>query len=252
MVQMYVNPQQIQYQERKHISRQRTKGGYVLQMWGEELGQLSISGTTGSSGVEGINILEDVYRSEQLAYDPYALAFAAEADARSELDPFGIGNPGGNLLGLGGSLLGSAVDTTLGMMNSAIATGSPSVQRPKPTLASLAFSVEMYWSGWVFRGFFQDFRVDERADRLGLFDYNMTFVYTQRRGLRTNFLGWHRSPVNGPSDSDPQSGAPHSYQGLQAQPDTPVNNVNSDVNALDEILETGKGIVSNVERLFGF
>lgn len=243
VVQMYINPQTMRYQERKHLSRQRTKGGYVLQYWGEELGQLSIQGTTGSSGIEGINVLQDVYRSEQLAFDPYALAFAAEADAQSELDIFGIGSPTGRLLGLG-------AEAGLGMLNSAIATGSPSVQRPKPTLASLAFSVEMYWSGWVFRGFFQDFSVDERADRLGLFDYNITFIYTQRRGIRPNFLGWHRSPVHGPSNSDPQFGTPYSYQGLRAQSITPANNVNSDVNALEQILESGKGIAGSVEQLF--
>jgi hypothetical protein len=71
----------------------------------------------------------------------------------------------------------------------------------------------MYWSGWVFRGYFADFRIEERADNLGLFNYSMNFVYTQKRGYRTNFLAWHRSPTNGPSDSDPEFGTPYSYNG---------------------------------------
>lgn len=66
-IEMYINPQNITLTSRKEISRVRTKGGYFAQYWGEDFDTISISGTTGSSAIEGINVLRDIYRSEQLA-----------------------------------------------------------------------------------------------------------------------------------------------------------------------------------------
>src|SRR5260221_7430062 len=78
IVNMYINPQRITYNDRKVIDPQRTKGGYVVQYWGEELTILNISGHTGSSGIEGINVLHEIYRAEQLNFDPIALTMAAD------------------------------------------------------------------------------------------------------------------------------------------------------------------------------
>jgi hypothetical protein len=209
IVEMYINPQNITYQEKKHISNVRTKGGYILQYWGEEMGTIALNGTTGSSGVEGINVLYDVYRNEQVNFDAFALTVEAAQEAeqlRNELD----GSPL-SLLSGAENLLNTAQDRFFDNVNNIIETGSSNVSRPKPTLASLAFSVEMYWSGWVFRGYFTDMRVEEKADRIGLFDYSMNFTVTQRRGFRTNFFAWHRSPTDGPSNSDPRSGVPYSF-----------------------------------------
>ena len=69
IVKMYVNPASIDYRYSKNINQERTKGGYNLQYWGEELTTLAIRGTTGSSGIEGINVLEEIYRAEQYAFD---------------------------------------------------------------------------------------------------------------------------------------------------------------------------------------
>jgi len=66
-IEMYINPQNIQIQSRKEINRVRTKGGYFAQYWGEDFDQIVIGGTTGSAAIEGINVLRDIYRSEQLA-----------------------------------------------------------------------------------------------------------------------------------------------------------------------------------------
>lgn len=66
-IEMYLNPTQIQITEAKIINPVRTKGGYVVQYWGEELTKVQISGSTGSGGIEAINVIRDVYRSEQLA-----------------------------------------------------------------------------------------------------------------------------------------------------------------------------------------
>lgn len=216
IVDMYINPQSIDYQFKKHITNQRTKGGYVLQYWGEELTQLNIRGTTGSSGIEGINVLHDIYRAEQISFDPFALSLAADRFAENQGSSI-LGSGGSSVSDLVGGVIGEAGADILGLASNAIESGSVDATRTSPTLASLAFSVEMYYSGWVFRGYFNNFSVNERADRLGLFDYNTTFTVTQRRGLRQNFLGWHRSATSGPSNTDPLHGTPHTFEGVSSE-----------------------------------
>lgn len=223
MVQMYINPQNITISDQKGIVSQRTKGGFVLQYWGENLIEVSLRGTTGTSGIEGINVLRDVYRNEQLAFDPYALYLASKNKQDSIVgDVFGIESALGSFadsftslgdLFSGGSnniLDGGGIGSIFGIAEQA---SVQSVRKP-PTLASLAFTVEMYWSGEVYRGFFTKFSVTESVDRLGLFDYDISFTATQRRGLRRNFLAWHRSAISGPSNSNPDFGTPYSFSSL--------------------------------------
>jgi hypothetical protein len=68
------------------------------------------------------------------------------------------------------------------------------------SLAQMAFSVEMYYNGAVYRGYFTQMTVTERAENFAL-DYSMNFVVTQRRGYRLNYQPWHRS-AGGPSKYD--------------------------------------------------
>jgi hypothetical protein len=227
IVEMYVNPQSIKYNDKKHIpSPTRTRGGYIIQYWGEELGTVSISGITGSSGVEGINVLYDVYRNEQVSMDALALATQAARDQQSTggiLDAFASSD---NFLEGAGNLIGAGVDSLFDSVTNVIESGNIDPGTPKPTLASIAFQTEMYWSGWVFRGYFTSMSVSESADKLGLFDYTMEFTVTQKRGLRLNFMPWHRSAVHGPSNSDPAFGPPYSFSTLDDP--IPRQNVNDD------------------------
>ncbi len=242
IVDMYINPENITTSDKKIITNQRTKGGYVLQYWGEDLTTLSIKGTTGSSGVEGINVLFDIYRGEQLAFDPFALALSAALDRNQSNDSL-LGSSPGEILG---SLSASIGQDILDMTSNALQSGSVSPTRPTPTLASLAFSVEMYWSGWTYRGYFTDFVLTESAQKLGMFDYSMTFMATQRRGFRSNFLGWHRSPTNGPSNSDPISGVPHSISQLvPSQSFEPGRQVNQPVISTDDRLISSRGYIGD-------
>lgn len=222
VVEMYINPQSLDQQLKKHIKQQRTKGGFIIQYWGEELTTLNIQGTTGSSGVEGINVLYDVYRAEQLAFDPYALALASDRSREQSNELFNQG------IGLS-DFIDAPGQTFLNLIGNAVETGSARPTRMKPTLASLAFSVEMYYSGWVFRGYFSDFSFSESADRIGLFNYTMNFVVTQRRGIRNNFFGWHRSATHGPSNSDPEFGVPHSFSSLAPSQVREANRQNVEV-----------------------
>ena len=66
-IEMYLNPSSIDIQSSKLINSSRTKGGFIIQYWGEELTNIAIRGQTGSGGIEALNVIRDIYRSEQLA-----------------------------------------------------------------------------------------------------------------------------------------------------------------------------------------
>lgn len=243
IVDMYVNPKSVQYKYGKLINKTRTKGGYALQYWGEEMPNLLVQGTTGTSGIEGVNVLLDVYRNEQLMFDPYAIMLEAARD-KAEQESFDnelFGN--GGILGLEGG--------TLGALNEAASMASDFLSsaqnrnilnsRNKPTLASMAFTVEIYWCGEVYRGFFEDFSFTESVDHLGIFEYTFNFKVTQKRGFRTNYLAWHKSPTNGPSNWS-AGGPPLSYGTLQGS-NSNVGRVqrfaiNANINVLNSVAET--------------
>jgi hypothetical protein len=197
-VQMFINPQNISYNHKKLITKDRTKGGYTLQYWGEDLSTLNISGTTGSSGIEGINMLYEIYRAEQYAFDAVGLTMAANnsaADISNNLST-AIGGAVGQLIG--GTPFASGANSA-GLLGGILGLDSPNntlSARNIPTLASLAFAVEMYYNGWVYRGFFENMTINERADNF-LLDYSMVFTVTQRRGYRTNYFPWQENPSAG-------------------------------------------------------
>lgn len=211
-VSMFINPQMITYNNKKAISKDRTKGGFALQYWGENLTTIKITGNTGSSGIEGINMLYEIYRAEQLSFDSVGLALAgnnAAADLSNNLS-VGIGGALGQTIG-GSNLIAPSSGGILGGilgMDSPNAMLSP---RNIPSLATMAFSVEMYYNGWVYRGFFEDMNVTESADDF-LLKYDINFTVTQRRGYRTNYFPWQKSPASGPSNYT----TPNSFNGTTA------------------------------------
>ena len=236
IIQMYINPQQVRYNYSKNIESQRTKGGFVIQYWGEALTILDISGTTGTSGIEGINVLLDIYRNEQLAFDPYALYLAAKQNQ----DTFA-----GDVFGVGSAF--NSGEHFLEALAGASQEAFPQTTKPAPTLASIASQVELYWSGEVWRGYFNSFSVTESAQNIGMFDYEIKFTVTQKRGIRRNFFAWHRSAVSGPSDSDPNFGVPRSFSNLvNAEINPPARQEQKSL--INQFESTAKGI----EELFNF
>ena len=208
---MFINPQNITYNHKKLITKEATKGGFTLQYWGEDLSVLNIQGTTGSSGIEGINALYEIYRSEQLSFDAVGLMLAANnasADVANNLVQ-GLGGALGQTIG-GSNLTAQAGGA--GLLGGVLGLDSPNNMlsaRNIPSLASLAFAVEMYYNGWVYRGYFNSMTVTERADNF-LIDYTMEFTATQRRGYRTNYFPWSESPTSGPSSYN----TPTSFNGV--------------------------------------
>jgi hypothetical protein len=215
IVRMYVNPNSISYSDKKLITKDRTKGGYTLQYWGEELTSINISGTTGSSGIEGINVLHEIYRAEQYAFDGVGLTLAANnaaADVANNLVS-GVGGALGKAVGglFGASDQGAAAAGGAGLLGGILGLDSPNnslAAKNIPSLGQLAFTVEMYYNGWIYRGFFENMTVNERADNF-LLEYQMTFTATQRRGYRLNYFPWTRSAKDGPS----QYASPNAFSG---------------------------------------
>jgi len=183
-VKMSINPKQIQITEKKEIGEVRTKAGFILQYAGEHLTSISITGTTGSAGIEGINILREVYRAEQFAFDRIA----------SELERTG---PLAEMLLLTRGVVDAGMSTNnAGNIGDAIQLSLNAFNNPFPTLASLAVNIELYFQGELFRGYFKDFVVTESAEQVGLFDYTMNFTAHSRQGIRRNFMPWHQQPFS--------------------------------------------------------
>jgi hypothetical protein len=215
-VRMFVNPSAITYNHKKLITKDRTKGGYTLQYWGEELSVLNISGTTGSSGIEGINVLYEIYRAEQYSMDTVGLSLAANnasADVANNLI-----NGAGGALGNGiNQLFGgapndpSATAAGAGLLGGILGLDSPTnnlAAQNIPSLAALAFTVELFYNNIIYRGYFDSMTVNEKASDF-LIDYQMVFNVTQTRGFRQNYFPFTHSAKDGPSSYS----TPYSFSG---------------------------------------
>lgn len=208
IVRMYINPNSLTFTHKKLIEKARTKGGFTLQYWGEDLTTINLTGTTGSSGIEGINMLYEIYRAEQYGFDAVGLsldAHNAAADVANNL----VNAAGGAIGGLFGGDTAQAMGA--GLLGGILGMESPNnnlSNKNISSLAELAFSVEMYYNGAVYRGYFENMTVTEKADNF-LHEYQINFVVTQKRGYRLNYMPFHKTPNEGPS----QYGTTNSFNG---------------------------------------
>jgi len=205
-LQIYINPQSIDIKESKLVSHTLAKGGYIVQYWGEELPVMSVEGTTGSGGIEAINILRDIYRSEQLTMRRVLLSRANRFgdDTNTAIENSSSATTAAGLL--------EAIDTFAGGAATDIVEGTRSAIEEVtdaflgisddsskiglvPSLGAFAISVDIFFQGVKYRGFFKDFSARESADSPGLFNYSFTFMITRIMGKRQNFMPWHRSPT---------------------------------------------------------
>jgi len=179
LISMYINPTRMEIQSQKQINEQRTKGGFIIQYWGEMLDTLSLSGTTGSGGVEGIQILRDIYRSEHQRIQNLKMDFGRLLSA--ELQRQYTADEVDELASIGLTRLPStSSDSKIGRLTS--------------SLGEQAASVVMHYQGASYRGYFTSMTITESAERIGLFDYAIQFKIVSTVGYRRNFLPWHRDP----------------------------------------------------------
>jgi hypothetical protein len=203
-VQFYLNPQSIDIKENKLVNHTLAKGGYIVQYWGEELPVMSVNGTTGSGGIEAIEVLRDVYRHEQHAMERILLRRAQNfaANATETLEDTSSATAQAGLVTAVDRLFNDAATNIIEGTKSAIEeiteawTGISDDTNKKvgliPSLGAFAVSIEIFFQGVKYRGFFKDFGFQENAQSPGLFDYSFTFMITKRTGRRKNFMPWHR------------------------------------------------------------
>ena len=124
-------------------------------------------------------------------------------------------NPVSNIVQSGlDSVLGSTGGTVLGGLLGIDQAQENLVPKNMPSLAQYAFTVEMYYAGVVYRGYFKTMNITESADNFN-FQYTITFTATQKRGYRVNNFGWQRSPntanVYSPAEYSDSNVAQNSY-----------------------------------------
>lgn len=235
-VQMYINPENFVIRESKQITETRTKGGFVIQYWGENLTKITLSGTTGSSGVKGINVLRDIYRSENRGFELIASQLVGDIEqVKSGLNVSGASAAGLNTL---------LEDTALELQKRNFLL--------RPSLASLAVNVLLFYQGVQYKGFFNDFTVTEGVTKLGLFDYNISFTATETRGQRKNFLGWQKEPTADDIPGQLINGignAVRGFFGLQHQPPESFHPANAPYSFGQTSLAPSLGVqLTNQER----
>ncbi|MCZ2224571.1 MAG: hypothetical protein LC122_13180 [Chitinophagales bacterium] len=205
VIKMYNNPSQIVYNNSKIIKKQQTKGGFTLQYWGNELSTMRISGTTGSSGVEGINLLYEIYMAEQYVMDGVGVDISGKNAAAQDLVNSGL-NSIANATGLSAlagnnDTISSIAGLASGLLNNGL-DQSNIIPVAIPSIAQYAFTVEMYYDGKVYRGYFDNMNITESANDY-LWNYDINFVVTQERGYRTNYFPWHKNPKAAPTRYNP-------------------------------------------------
>lgn len=232
-VQMYINPENFVVRDSKQISETRTKGGFVIQYWGENLTKLTLSGTTGSSGIRGINVLRDIYRSENRGFELIAKQTVAD-----------IEQVGSNLSLTNGPDIGTALeDTALELQKRNFLL--------RPSLASMAVNVLLFYQGVQYKGFFNDFTVTEGISKLGLFDYNISFTSLETRGQRKNFMAWHKEPMANDIPGQLINGIGNAIRGtfgLAQQPPESFHPATAPYSFGETSLVSSLGILNNQER----
>jgi len=195
IIKMYINPQAINFTDTKIITQEKTKGGYSISYFGEELTNIQITGNTGSSGIEGINVLHEIYRAEQYLFDQNATLInsvnnqSPVSTMTSYLGQQLGGNVGGDIANAVNNISGINDPMNMTQLN----------PRTMTTLADIAFGVELYYSGWIYRGYFKNMTISETAEFL--IGYTISFIATGKRGYRTNIHPFQHSP-DGPSNYD--------------------------------------------------
>lgn len=208
VIPIYINPDSLNIQSGKIITETLTKGGYSVQYWGEQLTEIQAGGTTGSGGIEAINILYAVYRNEIIQFNKILLDRATSLSnvAQTNLNNTSTATASAGIASILDDLTQGGFSDIVDGTTSAIqaitdaATGvvenNPNSVELVPSIGAFAVNMILYWQGEKFTGYFKNFRVDENANSPGIFNYQFTFTVTKRSGTRTNFMPWHRSPTD--------------------------------------------------------
>jgi hypothetical protein len=136
---MLINPTNINHGKASSVFSSYTRNGYITQLWGANQDLISSTGKTAAFMVEGIG-LTNVARRRSFSYVNFlSLLYAYRNNGYQFLDPV------------------SFKDTLTRVVN-------------------IIHGVELSYDNQTFMGHFNNFTLDESADRPYLFDYNYEFV----------------------------------------------------------------------------
>jgi len=207
VVPLYINPSTITTNYTKNISESQTIGGFIIQYWGDKITTMSISGTTGSGGIDAINILYDIYKSEQKSFQKTLikrqqelLDKAAENNQYLNSTPSRLEAIDQVLFGGAISEIASGVSETMDYFRASVTGEGLDNKNSKttlmPTLSAFAVSLEMHYQGRINRGYIDSMNVTESANSPGHFDYTISFKSLKEYGERKNFMPWHTNPYD--------------------------------------------------------
>jgi hypothetical protein len=204
IVPLYINPSQVQTNYAKNISETQTIGGFIIQYWGDKITTIAMSGTTGSGGIDAINILYEVYKSEQTSFRNLLII------RRQKLEKALRESTGGTedlniaqaldqvLLNGAFSEIANGWSESMDYFKMAINGESPDTKNKSlelmPTLSAFAVSLEMHYQGKVNRGYIESMNVTEDGNNPGHFNYSIQFKSLKEYGERNNFMPWHINP----------------------------------------------------------
>lgn len=216
VIPFYINPNNLDFNDKKLIQKNLTKGGFSIQYWGEDLTTINVSGTTGSGGIEAAYILRDVYRHEQLQMNRILLDRLREAQEAANQALQNADTPPATFYNTIDQLTGGAISQIVDGTSSIIAAVTDAFNGNlnteviekiylTPTPAAFATSIDLYFGGERYRGYFDSFTIKENAESPGIINYTFGFTITRRWGNRKNYMPWHRNPRNISGNPSPAS-----------------------------------------------
>ena len=157
--QLLINPTSMNHGKTSTVNSSYTREGYVTQVWGVNQGLITSNGTTAAFMIEGGG-LTNTARRRSLAYGNFlSFLFTYRNNGYQFYDP---------------TALKQQLTRVIGLIH----------------------GVEMIYDNQTFMGHFNNFTIDENAERPFLFDYNFEFVVSSLSGVYNEVRGhFKRVPV---------------------------------------------------------
>lgn len=155
--QMLINPNTLNFGTTSTVNNDYTREGYVTQVWGTNQPLITSNGTTAAFIIEGEG-LTNVGRRRSMAYANFlAFLYTYRNNGYQFSDPTDL-------------------------------------KQQLTRVINVVHGVEMYYDNHWFMGHFNNFTMDENAERPFLFDYNFEFVLSSRSGDYNEVRG-HFKPL---------------------------------------------------------
>lgn len=153
---LLINPTSLNHNKTSSVSANYTRRGFITQVWGPSQDLLTSNGTTAAFMVDGVG-LTAVNRKRSFGYQNFlALFMAYRNNGYQLLDP----------------------------------TQTSLITR----VINVIHGVEISYDGQIFMGHFNNFTLDEAADKPFLFDYNFEFVVSSLSSIYDEVRG-HFAPM---------------------------------------------------------